>query len=75
MDEPRTGNSDRAQIDVRIRSQIQQRDRIVASYAVLAATGRLSARQLGLAVTDYDPNSHFHQVKDGWGEILTRDGQ
>lgn len=42
-----------------------QRDRVVASYAVLGAVGALSAERLALAVDIYDPSLHFEQVKDG----------
>jgi outer membrane protein len=40
-----------------------QRERVVASYAILAAIGRLTADRLGLAVQAYDPTRHFDQVK------------
>jgi outer membrane protein len=68
-------NAQRELLNARIALVFAQRDRVVASYSVLAATGRLSARQIGLAVADYDPNAHFHQVKDRWGGILTPNGQ
>ena len=43
---------------------VSQRDRVVASFAALAATGRLSARELQLDVAEYEPAIHFDQVKD-----------
>ncbi|MCI0599847.1 MAG: TolC family outer membrane protein [Beijerinckiaceae bacterium] len=52
-----------------------QRDRVVASYAVMAAIGRLSAANLNLAVTQYDPTIHFDQVKDKWFGLRTPDGR
>ena len=52
-----------------------QRDRVVASYAVDAATGRLTAANLGLAVIEYDPTVHFDQVKDKWIGLRTPDGR
>ena len=52
-----------------------QRDRVVASYAVDAATGRLTAPNLGLAVIEYDPTVHFDQVKDKWIGLRTPDGR
>jgi outer membrane protein len=52
-----------------------QRDRVVASYAVMAATGRLSAVNLALAVVRYDPTIHFNQVKDKWIGLRTPDGR
>ena len=52
-----------------------QRDRVVASYAVFAAVGRLSAANLNLAVIQYDPTVHFDQVKDKWAGLRTPDGR
>lgn len=52
-----------------------QRDRVVASYAVMAATGRLAAANLGLSVIEYDPTIHFDQVKDKWIGLRTPDGR
>ena len=52
-----------------------QRDRVVASYAVDAATGRLTAANLGLAVIEYDPTIHFEQVADKWIGLRTPDGR
>lgn len=43
-----------------------QRDLIVASYALQAAVGRLSARNLGLAVELYDVETHYERVRDAW---------
>ena len=43
-----------------------QRDRVVGSYAVLAAIGSLSAQTVDLDVAAYDPSVHFEQVKDKW---------
>ena len=52
-----------------------QRDRVVASYAVLASVGRLSTGLLGLKLKTYDPVVHFEQVKDKWFGIRTPDGK
>ncbi|MFO1059199.1 MAG: TolC family outer membrane protein [Dongiaceae bacterium] len=46
-----------------------QHDEIVACYSVLAAVGRLTARNLGLKVSYYDPESHYKQVRDKWWGI------
>ena len=43
---------------------VAQRDRVVASYTLLSAIGRLDHRQLGLQTPDYDPRTHYHQVRD-----------
>jgi outer membrane protein len=52
-----------------------QRDRVVASYSLLSATGRLSAIILGLSVTTYDPGVHYQQVRDVWVGVRTPDGR
>jgi outer membrane protein len=52
-----------------------QRDRVVASYSVMAAIGRLSAANLNLNVVQYDPTVHFDQVKDKWIGLRTPDGR
>ncbi len=52
-----------------------EHDRVVSSYVVLAAIGRLSAENLGLAVVLYDPSIHYTQVKDKWIGLRTPDGR
>ena len=52
-----------------------QRDRLVNSYALLAAIGRLAPQVLGLSVPAYDPQVHYHQVRDSWGGVRTPDGR
>lgn len=52
-----------------------QRDRVVASYTVLAAVGSLSPQILGLGVPNYDPVVHYHQVRDSWVGVRTPDGR
>jgi len=43
-------------------------DQIVAAYRVLAAIGRLTARDLNLPVTPYDFEAHYLEVRDKfWG--------
>ena len=47
----------------RVALVMAQRERVVASYAILAAIGRLTAVDLGIASQIYDPKLHFDQVK------------
>ncbi|MBL8581466.1 MAG: TolC family outer membrane protein [Rhizobiaceae bacterium] len=67
-----------AQADV-ISGQISlassERDVVVASYAILSAMGRLSARGLGLQVSEYKPQEHYDAVKDKWFGLRTPDGR
>lgn len=52
-----------------------QRDRVVNSYSLLAAIGRLNAEELKLNVQVYQPEIHYHQVRDRWFGIRTPDGR
>jgi outer membrane protein len=52
-----------------------QRDRVVASYTVLAAVGGLSPQVLGLGTPNYDPMVHYQQVRDQWIGVRTPDGR
>ncbi len=52
-----------------------QRDRVVASFTLLASVGRLDHKHLGLATPDYDPTVHYHQVRDVWHGLRTPSGQ
>jgi outer membrane protein len=67
-----------AQADV-IAAQINQasaeRDVVVASYAILSATGRLTASNLGLGVTLHRPEEHYDAVKNKWHGTRTPDGR
>ncbi|WP_442755286.1 TolC family outer membrane protein [Methylocystis sp. JAN1] len=60
-------------LNARIGLVYAQRERVVASYAVLAAMGRLSGDTLHLGDAEYDPAIHFEQVKDLWGGVNTPD--
>ena len=42
------------------------RDRVIASYTLLSAIGRLDVKTLGLNTPDYLPEVHYHQVRDAW---------
>jgi outer membrane protein len=62
-------------IDAQINLANSEREVVVASYAILSATGRLSARRLGLQVTEYRPEEHYNAVKDKWFGLRTPDGR
>lgn len=52
-----------------------EHDVVVASYALLNATGRMTADQLGLQVAQYKPEEHYKAVKDKWFGLRTPDGR
>lgn len=62
-------------LNARVALVVAQRDRVVASYAVMSAIGRLAAANLNLNVAQYDPTIHFDQVKDKWIGLRTPDGR
>jgi outer membrane protein len=52
-----------------------QRDRVIASYSLLTAIGRLDVKNLALNTPDYLPEVHYHQVRDAWHGLRTPSGQ
>jgi outer membrane protein len=68
-------NAQQALVNARISLITAQHDRVVASYTLLSAVGRLSAQVLALPVSIYDPAVHYHQVRDSWFGLRTPDGQ
>jgi outer membrane protein len=68
-------NAQQDLVNARVALVTAQRDRVVASYTVLAATGALSPQVLGLKVQNYDPVTHYHQVRDNWAGVRTPDGR
>ena len=68
-------NAQQELVNARVALVTAQRDRVVASYALLSATGRLSPQVLGLRVIIYDPRVHYHQVRDAWWGVRTPDGR
>ncbi len=55
--------SDQNLLAARVNLVTAQRDRVVSSYQVLSAVGRLSAASLGLQVAAYDPAPHYEATK------------
>ena len=68
-------NAQQELVNARAAVVTAQRDRVVASYSVLASLGRLSPRTLGLNVTHYDAIVHYQQVRDNWIGLRTPDGK
>lgn len=68
-------NAQQTLLNARVSLVSTQRDRVVFSYNLLSAVGRLSAANLRLRVDQYDPKVHFDQVKDLWYGLRTPDGR
>jgi outer membrane protein len=64
-----------ASINAQISLVTAQHDRIVGSYRLLSAVGRLSPHTLSLPTSIYDPMVHYQQVRDSWAGVRTPDGQ
>jgi outer membrane protein len=68
-------NAQQELVNARVALVTAQRDRVVASYTLLSATGRLSAAVLGLQVPVYDVITHYQQIRDSWFGVRTPDGR
>jgi outer membrane protein len=68
-------NAEQVLVNARQSLLVAQHDRVVASYSLLSAVGRLSARELGLPVPIYDPQVHYQQVRDSWFGLRTPSGE
>jgi outer membrane protein len=68
-------NAQQAVVNARVALVTAQHDRVVASYSVLSAVGRLSPQVLHLATPLYDPSVHYHQVRDNWAGVSIPDGR
>src|SRR5262249_3381486 len=62
-------------VAARARLILAQRDRVVASYVLLAAMGHLNYVVLALKTPSYDPQVHYTQVRDVWQRLRTPDGR
>ncbi len=67
-------NAQQALVNARVSLVTAQHDRVVASYNVLSAVGKLSPKVLGLPTPIYDPMVHYIQVRDAWAGTRTPDG-
>src|SRR6201996_4465799 len=68
-------NAQQALVNARVALVTAQHDRVVASYQVLSAIGRLSPIVLKLPTATYDPSVHYQQVRDSWVGVRTPDGR
>jgi outer membrane protein len=68
-------NAQQALVNARVALVTAQHDRVVASYAVLNAIGRLGPTVLNLKTNVYDPSVHYHQVRDSWAGVRIPDGR
>jgi outer membrane protein len=68
-------NAQQELVNARVELVTAQRNRVVDSYTLLAAVGRLSPKLLGLHVPVYDATVHYEQVRDAWAGTRNPDGR
>jgi outer membrane protein len=68
-------NAQQELVNARVALVTAQRDRVVASYTLLSAVGRLAPEVLGLRVPVYEAEAHYQQVRDSWAGVRTPDGR
>lgn len=68
-------NAQQELVNARVALVTAQRDRVVASYSLLSAVGRLAPQTLGLRVPVYNAQVHYEQVRDSWVGVRTPDGR
>nr|WP_194075114.1 TolC family outer membrane protein [Methylobacterium durans] len=68
-------NAQQELLNARVNLILAQRDRVIFSYGVVQAIGRLTARFIALPVAAYSAKTHFDQVKDLWYGVRTPDGR
>ncbi|WP_082494616.1 MULTISPECIES: TolC family outer membrane protein [unclassified Methylobacterium] len=68
-------NAQQELLNSRVNLIIAQRDRVVNSYGVVQAVGRLTVRFTAIPTAIYSPKEHFDQVKDLWYGVRTPDGR
>jgi outer membrane protein len=68
-------NAEQTLLNQRVQLVQAEHDRVVASYAVMAAIGRLTANNLGLGVVAYNPNQHYQATKNRFFGLDTPDGR
>ena len=68
-------NAQQELVNARVALVTAQRDRVVASYTLLAAVGGLYPEVLGLRVPVYDAQVHYTQVRDSWAGVRNPDGR
>jgi len=68
-------NAQNSLVDIQIALVQAEADSIIASYALLAASGRMTAQDMQLQVAQYKPEEHYDAVKDKWFGLRTPDGR
>ena len=62
-------NAEQELLNAEVNLATDQRNVVVASYAVLSTIGRLTAQDLGVSALVYDMEAHYHDVRRKWFDI------
>jgi outer membrane protein len=62
-------NAEQELLNSEVNLVTDQRNVVVASYAVLSTIGRLNAQELAVASLVYDAEAHYHDVRRKWFDI------
>jgi outer membrane protein len=68
-------NAQQELVNARVALVTAQRDRVVASYTLLSAVGKLAPGVLTLPTETYDSGVHYNQVRDKWFGVRNPDGR
>ena len=68
-------NAQQELLNARVNLITAQRDRVIYSYGVVQAIGRLTVRYTAVPVTIYSAKTHYDQVKDLWYGVRSPDGR
>ena len=62
-------NAEQELLNSEVNLVTDQRNVVVASYALLSTIGRLNAQELAVASLVYDPDAYYHDVRRKWFDI------
>ncbi|WP_375463902.1 TolC family outer membrane protein, partial [uncultured Methylobacterium sp.] len=68
-------NAQQELLNSRVTLITAQRDRVIYSYGVVQAVGRLTVRYTAVPVAAYSAKTHYDQVKDLWYGVRSPDGR
>jgi outer membrane protein len=67
-------NAEQELLNAEVNLVTDRRNVVVASYSVLSTIGRLNAQELGVTDIVYDPEEHYHDVRNKWFDIRITHG-
>ena len=62
-------DSEQELLDAQVRQVTAKRDTLIATYQVLSALGRLTAKDLGLPIQLYDYDANYQRVRNKWWDL------